>query len=172
MTRVTRCAASPVHAGSLLVVTGSHRSDLELDYRAPRPEAAEELELAAGDAVVTDNRLLHAAARNTTRRPRRALYFTYGYRWLKPLSLETVLYLMARCQSDEVRQWISNYYTHLRTVKTSLDGNDLHQLNIPEGPHYKKILDTILDARLNGRVSSRDEEISLVRKRFSKFIDG
>ena len=94
------------------------------------------------------------------------------YRWLKPLSLEAVLYLMARCQSDEVRQWISNYYTHLRAVSTSLNGNDLRRLNIPKGPHYKKILDTLLDARLNGRVSSRDEEISFIKKRFSRFISG
>ncbi len=92
------------------------------------------------------------------------------YRWLKPLSLEAVLYLMARCQSDEVRQWISNYYTHLRTVTTSLNGNDLQQLNVPEGPHFKKILDSLLDARLNGRVSSRDEELSFVKKRFASFI--
>ncbi len=92
------------------------------------------------------------------------------YRWLTPLSPETILYLMVRCRSEEVRQWISGYYTSLRKVKTALNGNDLALLGIPEGPHYKKILDALLDARLNGRVASRDEEIGLVRKRFSRLI--
>jgi tRNA nucleotidyltransferase (CCA-adding enzyme) len=93
------------------------------------------------------------------------------YRWLKPLALETVLYLMARCHSEEIRQWVSNYYAHLRPTTISLNGNDLSRLGIPEGAHYKKILDTLLDARLNGRVTSRDEEIALVKKRFSKHIE-
>lgn len=92
------------------------------------------------------------------------------YHWLKPLSVETILYLMVRSRSDHVRQWISRFFTHLRTAKTSLDGNDLAQLGIEAGPHYKKILETLLDARLNGRVESRNDEISLVKKRFSGYI--
>ena len=92
------------------------------------------------------------------------------YHWLMPLSPETILYLMARCRNEEVRQWISNFHTHLRMVKSSLNGNDLARLGIPEGEVYKKVLDTLLDARLNGRVASRDEEVNLVQKRFSRFI--
>ncbi len=121
-----------------------------------------------------DRKVAHDVQRLLVRRRRKQVVPKNSeiYRWLKPLSLEAMLYLMARCQSDEVRQWISNYYTHLRSVRSSLDGNDLQRLGIAEGPHYKKILDALLDARLNGRVASRDEEIALVRKRFRKFIDG
>ena len=77
---------------------------------------------------------------------------------------------MARCQSEEVRQWVSGYYTRLRTVTTALNGNDLARMGIAAGPDYKKILETLLDARLNGRVASRDEEVAFVRKRFARLV--
>jgi len=93
------------------------------------------------------------------------------YHWLKPLTTEALLYLMARCEKEEIRQWISFYYTRLRIVTTSVDGKDLEKLGVVPGPHFRKILDSLLDARLNNRVTNRQEELALVKKRFSKFIN-
>jgi tRNA nucleotidyltransferase (CCA-adding enzyme) len=88
--------------------------------------------------------------------------------WLSPLATEALLYFMARVDSDEVRSWISNFYTRLRKTAPLLCGDDLKVLGIPPGPLYKKILKTLLDARLNGKVASREDEILLVKKRFFK----
>jgi len=87
---------------------------------------------------------------------------------LSPLATEALLYLMARVDNDEVRSWISYFYTVLRKATPLLSGDELKALGIPPGPLYKKILKTLLDARLNGKVASREDEIVLVKKRFLK----
>jgi tRNA nucleotidyltransferase (CCA-adding enzyme) len=73
---------------------------------------------------------------------------------------------MARAASEEVRRWFSQFFTHLRGVSPLLTGRDLQILGIPPGPAFKKILGTLLDARLNGRVITREEEVALVQRRF------
>jgi len=120
-----------------------------------------------------ERKIAHDVYRHLLRRHRKAVRPKNSeiFHWLKPLSVETLLYLMTLCDPDEVRQWVSEYYIQLRTVKTKLRGDDLLQLGISAGPHYKKILDTLLDARLDGRVANREEEISLVKKKYAKFID-
>jgi tRNA nucleotidyltransferase (CCA-adding enzyme) len=90
------------------------------------------------------------------------------FHWLEPFAIETLLYLMARAGTEEVRRWISQFFTHLRNQAPHLTGHDLKALGIPPGPSYKEILKTLLDARLNGRVESREDEAELVRRRFMK----
>ena len=88
------------------------------------------------------------------------------FHWLETFSIEILLYLMARAVSEEVRRWISQFITQLRSVRPQLGGDDLRQMGIPPGPLYRKILTALLDARLNNKVSSREDEAALVRKRF------
>jgi len=88
------------------------------------------------------------------------------YRLLKPFNGEVLLYLMARASSNDVRRWFSLFFTRLREVSPVLTGRDLRAMGVVPGPLFKKILATLLDARLNGRVTTREEEEALVRKRF------
>ena len=37
-------------------------------------------------------------------------------------------------------------------------------LGLPPGPRYRLILDELLNARLNGRVESREDELALARQ--------
>jgi tRNA nucleotidyltransferase (CCA-adding enzyme) len=37
-------------------------------------------------------------------------------------------------------------------------------LRLPPGPRYRQILEELLDARLNGRVETREEETLLARR--------
>ena len=86
------------------------------------------------------------------------------YHWLHPFSAEALIYIMARIGEDEVRRWVSHFVTHLRQVKPLMDGHDLKRLGIPPGPCYKKILDALLVARLNGKVVSFEDELALINK--------
>ncbi len=52
----------------------------------------------------------------------------------------------------------------LRYVKTSLSGNDLLKMGLPEGPKLGSILKELLAARLDGKIRSRAEEIVLARQ--------
>jgi tRNA nucleotidyltransferase (CCA-adding enzyme) len=100
------------------------------------------------------------------RRGRNGLQPSELHHWLSPFAVEALLYIMARAAGEEVRRWISLFVTRLRSEETRLSGRDLQQLGIPPGPRYKEILSALLDARLNGQVSTRDDEVALVRKRF------
>lgn len=89
------------------------------------------------------------------------------YRWLHPLSLESLLFLLALSSKEEVRRLISNYMTRLRHQKTILNGHTLTRMGLTPGAEYKEILAALLDARLDGKLRTREDEMAWVRQRFS-----
>ncbi|MEW6379269.1 MAG: CBS domain-containing protein [bacterium] len=89
------------------------------------------------------------------------------YRTLSPFALEPLLYAMARSPVEEVKKRISSYLTSLRATKVLLTGKDLQSLGYQPGPVYKKILDSLLQARLDGEIETRQDEINYVKQRFS-----
>jgi tRNA nucleotidyltransferase (CCA-adding enzyme) len=71
---------------------------------------------------------------------------------------------MAKAKPDSVRRQVSAYLTTYQRTKPSLTGADLKSLGLKPGPLYKRILDRLLDARLDGDVKSEAGERELVRK--------
>ena len=86
------------------------------------------------------------------------------YDLLRPLEGETVLLMMAKAKQEAAKKYVSLYLTRLRNVKITLSGDDLKNMGIPPGPRYKKILSRLLDAKLDGNVKNREDEIEFVRK--------
>jgi tRNA nucleotidyltransferase (CCA-adding enzyme) len=82
---------------------------------------------------------------------------------LSNLSLEIVLFLMALSRDRRKQRVISHYLTELRNVKTILKGDDLQKMGIRPGPVYSKILSSLRDEKLKGRLSSREDEEKFVR---------
>jgi tRNA nucleotidyltransferase (CCA-adding enzyme) len=74
---------------------------------------------------------------------------------------EFLLYLMAVSHQAPLRRGISHFFTHLQDVHCLITGEDLKQLGIPPGPRYTSVLRDVLDARLDGTVQSRDDELKL-----------
>jgi ectoine hydroxylase len=68
--------------GALLVVPGSHRRDTLCTQHEPAD--ATPLLVRAGSAVVFDRRLWHARGDNVSERTRKALFYGYTYRWIRP----------------------------------------------------------------------------------------
>ncbi len=62
---------------------------------------------------------------------------------------------------------LSLYLHRLRHVRPSLTGKDLQALGIPEGALLGRILSCLRTARLNGEVSSREEEVALALRLFN-----
>jgi hypothetical protein len=86
--------------GNLCVVPGSH-----VRGRPPAdavPEAMTEIRATAGDAVLFDRRLWHAASTNTSEHTRVFLTYGYSYRWLRPKSAMEVGDLVEMC--DPIRR--------------------------------------------------------------------
>jgi len=94
------------------------------------------------------------------------------YRWLIDASLESILVLMARMERAELRKVIGDFLTTRRQVRPILRGDDLRALGIRPGPIYRDILNSLLYARLDGHVQSRDDELRFVRRRFAKVLPG
>jgi len=83
--------------------------------------------------------------------------------WFSPLSLEMLLYLASRASNEQIRRFVSLYLTRLREVVPLLRGNDLRSLGLIPGPQFKRIRQRLLQARLDGEVLSREDELNLVQ---------
>ena len=88
------------------------------------------------------------------------------YYTLMPLDIPTILFTMAKTKNKEQKKAISLYLTTLRKLKPELTGKDLKQMGYAPGPLFRKILTALLEARLERRIKSREEEIELVRREF------
>jgi tRNA nucleotidyltransferase (CCA-adding enzyme) len=86
------------------------------------------------------------------------------YDLLVTLDLESLLLMMANAKQEKAKKYVSLYLTSLRNVRVELTGDDLKHLGITPGPRYKKILAELLDAKLDGLVHNRDEEMAFVGK--------
>jgi tRNA nucleotidyltransferase (CCA-adding enzyme) len=60
-----------------------------------------------------------------------------------------------------VRDLIQMYLNEMRQVKTLLNGDDLITLGFPPGPAIGEVLRDLRYARVEGRVSSREDEVRL-----------
>lgn len=85
------------------------------------------------------------------------------YRKLFSYRTEVLLYMMAAARSEKVKKSISQYVTRLRQVKTSVKGKDLKKMGLEPGPIYREVLEAVLDAKLNGLLRTRDDEIIFAR---------
>ncbi len=84
------------------------------------------------------------------------------YKHLSVFRIEILLYMMAATQNEDIKKAISYYFTQLRQIKPLIKGKDLKDMGIEPGPIYKKVLDAVLEAKLNGELKSYEEEASFV----------
>lgn len=90
------------------------------------------------------------------------------YTLLSPYDTELLLYLMAKAQSEKVRRLISKYFTQLKGTKVSMNGKDLLSMGIKPGPIFKQVFERLLQARMNGLLKSKDDEIDFVHENFKE----
>ncbi len=71
----------------------------------------------------------------------------------------------------ELNPWVKDYLTAWTKVRVLVTGKDLKQLNIPPGPLYAKLLASLWDARLEGKVNNEAEEIALIKTLIKEATD-
>jgi len=86
------------------------------------------------------------------------------YHLLEPLSYEVIIMLRAKYRNRNILRHTDAFFGSYNGIRISISGNDLKRLGLKPGPRFEKILRKILDARLDGLVKTRDEEIALARK--------
>jgi len=85
------------------------------------------------------------------------------YHQLSGLKTELLLYMMAKTRQKKVKKSISFYFTGLRQIRISLKGRDLKTMGVSPGPVYRDILDAVMNAKLNGQIKTRKDEINFTR---------
>lgn len=83
---------------------------------------------------------------------------------LEPLSYEVLILLKAKHKNSNFQRNIDDFLRHYHCLRIHVSGHDLHNLGIVPGPHYQKILRKVLNAKLNGKVKTKEEELELIRR--------
>ncbi len=86
------------------------------------------------------------------------------YSLLHGYSLSAVMVNSIASDSPRARRNIHLFLNKLRYIKPELIGEDLKRMGVATGPGIKEILNLLLDARLDGKVNSKQDEEELVKK--------
>jgi len=95
------------------------------------------------------------------------------YRLLENFSDEALVLLLAKSQRLQsvarlslLKRQLAAYGKN-KAVKTALTGRDLQAMGLQPGPQYKTILGKLLDARIDGLITTEADERALVKKQLS-----
>ena len=110
-----------------------------------------------------DLRLLHGlqdtlAQLGKARRPSAA------YRLLELYPARVLAVAWVAADRKRLRDQLLRYQTEWRLVETEITGAVLKAMGLRPGPLFGRLLGTLRDARLDGRVSTREEEEALLEK--------
>jgi tRNA nucleotidyltransferase (CCA-adding enzyme) len=118
--------------------------------------------VSAGGSLV-DRALKRLTNKGTVRR-------SQIFRLLADLSDEALVLLLAKQVSAQHGMRLSLLKRHLvayvknRAIKTALTGRDLQAMGLKPGPQYKTILEKLLDARIDGAITTEADERAFVQK--------
>jgi len=85
------------------------------------------------------------------------------YRKLTGFRIELILYMMAVAKRKAVKKSISHFFTELRRTTISLKGRDLKKMQLKPGPIYRQVLGAVLDAKLDGKLKTKNDEVDFAR---------
>ncbi len=88
-------------------------------------------------------------------------------RYLEELESEGLLYIMAIARKKHVKRAVSHFVTTLRHIESDITGKDLVELGYKPGPHFKTMLNTLRNGRLDGTLQTLEDEINLLQQRWS-----
>jgi len=91
------------------------------------------------------------------------------YRLLMNMPDEVLVLLVATAMANRngqkirrLKKRLVRFLKHDRSVTTIVKGEDLKELGLKPGPHFKTILERLLNERLDGIVTTKAEERALV----------
>jgi len=85
------------------------------------------------------------------------------YRKLTGFRIELILYMMAVAKRKAVKKSISHFFTELRRTTISIKGRDLKKMQLKPGPIYRQVLGAVLDAKLDGKLKTKNDEVDFAR---------
>lgn len=86
------------------------------------------------------------------------------YNILREYKLESLIFYYNNCDNPYIKHYIIYYMLNLKDIKINITGKDLLGLGIKPGPIYKKILESILKAKILGEIYDFKDEINYALK--------
>ncbi|HID92974.1 MAG TPA: CCA tRNA nucleotidyltransferase [bacterium (Candidatus Stahlbacteria)] len=86
------------------------------------------------------------------------------YRLLSGYSDEVLIFGLSSAKGINVKNKFKEFITKYRNVKVEITGANLSAMGIPEGPIYKEILSKALDAKLDGLLKTKEDEIRFAQQ--------
>ena len=93
------------------------------------------------------------------------------YTLLSRMPVEGTLLLMALYHGEDMTKDLSHYLMRLHLEKPDITGEDLKESGIPTGPLYTYILKEVLAAKLDGKATSREEQLRYAERVYIKSCD-
>ncbi|UCF31778.1 MAG: CBS domain-containing protein [bacterium] len=87
-------------------------------------------------------------------------------RQLRDLTTEDLIVLMALTKKEGTARAVSLYLSRLRFLDMEIDGKVLKKMGYATGPIFRRIMDAVRDARVDGEVKTLEEEIEWVKENF------
>jgi len=87
---------------------------------------------------------------------------------LNSLSYEVIILIRAKFKDKNIAKHISDFFGLYNSMRLHVTGHDLKVLGIEPGPSYQKILERVFRAKLNGHVSTKEEELEFIRRSLRK----
>jgi tRNA nucleotidyltransferase (CCA-adding enzyme) len=83
---------------------------------------------------------------------------------LQPYPARVLAATWVATDRKRLRERLLRYQTEYRLVEAELTGDDLKVMGLKPGPLFGRLLGALRDARLDGKVGSREEEEALLQK--------
>lgn len=90
------------------------------------------------------------------------------YSLLEPLSYEVILLIKASHNNKTLHKHIRDFFCSYNGTRISINGQDLRSFGISPGPRYQEIFSRVLNAKLDGKLTSKQEELEFVRHNYKK----
>jgi len=131
-------------------------------------EICQHLTIAPRYATMFGENRIHAAQQVTRLEWHKRMKNADVYNLLKAFKTEVILYMMVCTGSEIAKKRISLYHTRLRNVAITVSGKDLLSMGLASGPVFSKLLQAVLEAKLNGLVKTHEDELAFIRRNMSK----
>ncbi|MDD5644061.1 MAG: DHHA1 domain-containing protein [bacterium] len=83
---------------------------------------------------------------------------------LRTYSVEFLLFLLAKADTDAAKRRISDFMERLRHIKLNITGKTLIKNNISPSPCFRDVLEKTLKAKLDGKIITKEEELQYALK--------
>jgi len=92
------------------------------------------------------------------------------YTLLAPYDTETLLFIMAKANSEKIRRLISLYFTKLKGTDVQVKGKDLIALGLKPGPIFRDIFDSLLEAHFSNLIRTKEDEVKFIKETFGAHL--